>query len=281
MTPCSGQLTRGASASRNARIRPRSRVRHRRRPAPWSYPEQRFPQRPHRRLVALRGRTDTTTACSASSNSTPSTTTFTNPSSPAHSLAERTPFPAYGSCCLKAGIEGEGNGVRSARLWAGLLGLVKVVVEGVEFDEAEQAVVVSVRPRKATKCQVPGLMETIKPGGTSMVAPRKYPEELRERSIRMTLDARQDPASRPSACRRIGEQLGINPETLRAWVIQAEVDAGARPGTTSAEADRLGELEREVRELRRANAILLSASVFVTRSVRWSLIIAWFAMPWR
>ena len=47
-----------------------------------------------------------------------------------------------------------------------------------------------------------------------MVAPRKYPEELRERSIRMTSDARQDPASRPSACRRIGEQLGINPETL-------------------------------------------------------------------
>src|SRR5664279_4394990 len=85
-------------------------------------------------------------------------------------------------------------------------------------------------------------METIKPGGTSMVAPRKYPEELRERSIRMTLDARQDPASRPSACRRIGEQLGINPETLRGWVTQAEVDAGARPGTTTAEAARLGEL---------------------------------------
>jgi transposase len=105
-------------------------------------------------------------------------------------------------------------------------------------------------------------METIKPGGTSMVAPRKYPEELRERSIRMTLDARQDPASRPSACRRIGEQLGINPETLRGWVTQAEIDAGGQPGTTTAEAARLGELEREVRELRRANAILLSASVF-------------------
>src|SRR5664279_859895 len=115
---------------------------------------------------------------------------------------------------------------------------------------------------KPRVCQVPGLMETIKPGGTSMVAPRKYPEELRERSIRMTLDARQDPASRPSACRRIGEQLGINPETLRGWVTQAEVDAGARPGTTTAEAARLGELEREVRELRRANAILLSASTF-------------------
>jgi transposase len=62
--------------------------------------------------------------------------------------------------------------------------------------------------------------------------------------------------------RRIGERLGINPETLRGWVTQAEVDAGARPGTTTAAAARLGELEREVRELRRANAILRSASVF-------------------
>src|SRR5450756_2589389 len=74
--------------------------------------------------------------------------------------------------------------------------------------------------------QVPGLMETIKPGGTSMVAPRKYPEELRERAIRMTLDARKDPASRPGACARIGDQFGINPETLRVWVTQAEVYAG-------------------------------------------------------
>jgi len=48
-----------------------------------------------------------------------------------------------------------------------------------------------------------------------MVAPRKYPEELRERAIRMAVDARRDPVSRPSAVRRVGEQLGINPETLR------------------------------------------------------------------
>ena len=66
-------------------------------------------------------------------------------------------------------------------------------------------------------CQAPGLMEAIKPGGTAMVAPRKYPEELRERPIRMTLEARQDPAARSGTCRRIGEQLGINPETLRGW----------------------------------------------------------------
>ncbi len=95
-----------------------------------------------------------------------------------------------------------------------------------------------------------------------MVAPRKYPEELRERSIRLALDARKDPASRPGACRRIGEQLGIHPETLRGWVTQAEVDAGSRPGTTTSDAVRLGELERENRELRRANAILRSASAF-------------------
>jgi transposase-like protein len=52
--------------------------------------------------------------------------------------------------------------------------------------------------------------------------------------------------------RRIGEQLGINPETLRNWVTQAEIDAGDRPGTTTDDATRLAELERGVRELRRA-----------------------------
>jgi transposase len=95
-----------------------------------------------------------------------------------------------------------------------------------------------------------------------MVAPRKYPEELRERAIRLAVDARKDPASRPGAVRRIGEQLGINPETLRGWVNQAEVDAGDRPGTTTSDAQRLVELERDNRELRRSNAILRSASAF-------------------
>ena len=95
-----------------------------------------------------------------------------------------------------------------------------------------------------------------------MGAPRKYPEELRERAIRMAVDARSDPVSRPGACARIGDQLGINPETLRDWVNQAEVDEGSRPGTSTSDAERIAELERENRELRRANAILRSASAF-------------------
>ena len=95
-----------------------------------------------------------------------------------------------------------------------------------------------------------------------MAAPRKYPEELRERAIKMAVDLRRDPATRTGALRRVGEQLGVNPETLRNWVAQAEVDQGHRPGVSSAEAQRIAELEREVRELRRANEILRTASAF-------------------
>ncbi|TDQ46319.1 transposase [Actinorugispora endophytica] len=95
-----------------------------------------------------------------------------------------------------------------------------------------------------------------------MPAPRKYPDELRERATRMVVEARRNPATRPGAIARIGDQLGVNRETLRNWVSQAEVDAGDRPGTTTDQAQRLAELEREVRELRRANAIVKSASAF-------------------
>jgi transposase len=96
-----------------------------------------------------------------------------------------------------------------------------------------------------------------------MVAPRKHPPELRERATRLAVEARQDAESRPGAIARIaGRQLGINPETLRNWVTQAEVDGGLRPGTTSSDAEKIAALERDNRELRRANAILRSASAF-------------------
>ena len=96
-----------------------------------------------------------------------------------------------------------------------------------------------------------------------MAAPRKYPDELRERATRLAVDAWRDPATRTGALKRIGQQLGINPETLRNRVIQAEIDEGHRPGTTTDDATRLAELERDVRELRRANAILKSESAFL------------------
>jgi transposase len=95
-----------------------------------------------------------------------------------------------------------------------------------------------------------------------MPAPKKYPDELRERATRMAVEARLDPATAPGALKRIADQLGIHPEALRTWVKRAEIDAGARPGTTTSEAERIAELERENRELRRANSILKSASAF-------------------
>jgi len=95
-----------------------------------------------------------------------------------------------------------------------------------------------------------------------MAAPRKYPDELRERATRLAVEARRDPASAGGAITRIAGQLGVHPEALRMWVKQAETDEGVRPGTTSADAAKIAELEREVRELRRANQILKSAASF-------------------
>ena len=98
-----------------------------------------------------------------------------------------------------------------------------------------------------------------------MSAPQKYPAEVRDRAIRLVDDLLADDQLQLSvtgACRRVGEQLGINRDTLRGWVKQAQIDAGARPGVSSDDRRRLVELERENRELRRANAILKTASAF-------------------
>jgi transposase len=98
-----------------------------------------------------------------------------------------------------------------------------------------------------------------------MAAPGKYPDELRERATRMAVEARRDPATRAGALARIGKQPDISPETLRNWVTRGEID-GFRPGTTTEEAGRISELEREVRELRRANEILKTASADVAQA---------------
>jgi transposase len=106
-------------------------------------------------------------------------------------------------------------------------------------------------------------MEALNPWRMRVVAaPRKYGDELRERATRMAVELRGDPSTRNGAIQRVATQLGMHPETLRGWVRQAEIDGGVRPGTTSADSQRIAELERENRELKRANEILRTASAF-------------------
>ena len=94
-----------------------------------------------------------------------------------------------------------------------------------------------------------------------MPAPKKYPDELRDRSVRLVFES-----GRPIA--HVARDLGIHPEALRKWVRQAEADSGQRPELlTSSERERLKALEREVKELRRANEILKAASVFFAKEL--------------
>ena len=96
-----------------------------------------------------------------------------------------------------------------------------------------------------------------------MARPSKYPQELRERAVRMVLESRADYPSEYEAIRSIAGKLGItSPESLRKWVRQAEVDGGVRVGETTEEIAEIRELKKEVAELRRANEILKRASAF-------------------
>lgn len=102
-----------------------------------------------------------------------------------------------------------------------------------------------------------------------MPAPRKYPNELRERAKRLVQEAReQEPdLSLNQVVLRIGPRVGVNPDTLRGWVKQADIDAGRRPGTTTTDAAEIKALRQENKELKRANEILLAASSFFAREL--------------
>jgi transposase len=91
---------------------------------------------------------------------------------------------------------------------------------------------------------------------------RRYTAEFKERAVRLVRDLRAETGQEQGTIQRIASQLGCGVESLRGWVKQAEIDAGVKPGTTTTEAARIRELEQENRELRRANAILKSASAF-------------------
>ena len=96
----------------------------------------------------------------------------------------------------------------------------------------------------------------------TMGRPNKYPVEFRQRAVRLVWEWRDARGVKAGGINPVAEQLGINHETLRNWVNQADVDAGTRPGTTTEDKARISELERENAELRRANEILKSAAVF-------------------
>lgn len=93
----------------------------------------------------------------------------------------------------------------------------------------------------------------------------RYPQELRERAIRLVREHRSEYASEWATITSIAGKLGIGPEALRLWLRRDEVDRRQRPGLTSDERQRLRDLERENRELRRANEILKAASAFFAR----------------
>ena len=95
-----------------------------------------------------------------------------------------------------------------------------------------------------------------------MARPSRYSPEVRERAIRMVREHGSEHPSQWAAITSIASKLGCTPETLRRWVRQAERDTGQRSGLTTDERQRLRELEREVRELKRANEILRKASAY-------------------
>jgi transposase len=95
-----------------------------------------------------------------------------------------------------------------------------------------------------------------------MTRPGRYPQELRERAVRLVFEHQDEHPSQWAAVTSIAHKFGVSAEPLRKWVRKAEVDDGLRSGLTSDERERLKGLEREVRELRRANEILKSASAF-------------------
>ncbi len=100
-----------------------------------------------------------------------------------------------------------------------------------------------------------------------MTKSKRYPLEVRERAVRLVFEHREEYPHEWAAIRSIAGKVGCSEETLRGWVRRAEVDGGVRPGVSTAEAGRIKELERENRELRRANEILKAASAFFAREL--------------
>src|SRR2546428_12757661 len=103
-------------------------------------------------------------------------------------------------------------------------------------------------------------MPASKPPPSKRASQHRYPPELRERAIRMVLETIKATGERHGVVTRVGLELGIGSETLRHWVKRAELDQGLRPGVTTADQQRIVELEKENREVRRAAGNLMTGS---------------------
>jgi transposase len=100
-----------------------------------------------------------------------------------------------------------------------------------------------------------------------IMAGKRYSREFRERAVGLVFEQVEQYGSQWEAICSVAAKVGVSGETLRKWVRQAEVDAGARPGSSSEESVELKRLRREVAELRRANEILKAASAFFAREL--------------
>ena len=99
-----------------------------------------------------------------------------------------------------------------------------------------------------------------------MTKSNKFSPEVRARAVRLVQEHRGEYPSLWAAVESIAPKIGCVPQTLLEWVKRAEIDVGERPGTTTAEAQRMKDLERENKELRRANDILRTASAFFAQA---------------
>ncbi len=103
-------------------------------------------------------------------------------------------------------------------------------------------------------------MSTI--GSSGKPQSRRYTPGEKDQAVRMVLALRAELGTTQGTVKRVAEQLGYGVESVRGWVKQAEIDAGVTPGATTAEQARIKELEQELREVKRANAILRSSAAF-------------------
>ncbi len=99
-------------------------------------------------------------------------------------------------------------------------------------------------------------------GSSGKPTTRRYSDEEKAQAVRLVRQLRAELGTEHGTVQRVAEQLGYGVESVRGWVKQADIDGGVKPGVSTAEAERVKKLEQEVKELRRANAILRSASAF-------------------